>query len=123
MCQCAVRGPHLCLSGGRYARRGMKLTDWQRWMGNREGRQEHNVRAERGAKTETRNREPTAMPLVADPILKEMPMDEKVKINCSAQADRDTLVAILARNGYTVRQGREKRGKTSAYTYFVEFWR
>ena len=50
-------------------------------------------------------------------------MDEKVKINCSAQADRDTLVAILARNGYTVRQGREKRGKTSAYTYFVEFWR
>lgn len=28
----------------------------------------------------------------------------------------------LARNGYTVRQGREKRGKTNAYTYFVEYW-
>ena len=49
-------------------------------------------------------------------------MDEKVKIDCSAQADRDTLVAILARNGYTVRQGREKRGKANAYTHFVEYW-
>lgn len=49
-------------------------------------------------------------------------MDEKVKIDCSTQADRDTLVSILARNGYTVRQGREKRGKTNSYTHFVEYW-
>lgn len=49
-------------------------------------------------------------------------MDNKKKIDCASAADRDTLVAILARNGYTVRQGREKRGKTNAYTYFVEYW-
>lgn len=49
-------------------------------------------------------------------------MDNKRKIDCSAALDRDALVAILARNGYTVRQGKEKRGKTNAYTYFVEYW-
>ena len=50
-------------------------------------------------------------------------MDDHIKIDCVSAADRDTLVTILAHNGYTVRQGKEKRGKTSAYTYFVEFWR
>lgn len=49
-------------------------------------------------------------------------MDNKKKIDCASAPDRDTLVAILARNGYTVRQGSEKRGKTNAYTYFVEYW-
>lgn len=49
-------------------------------------------------------------------------MDERRKIDCSSPADRDVLVAILARNGYTVRQGREKRGKANAYAYFVEYW-
>lgn len=49
-------------------------------------------------------------------------MDNTKKIDCAAAADRDILVAILARNGYTVRQGREKRGKTNTYTYFVEYW-
>ena len=31
-----------------------------------------------------------------------------MKIRCSNAADRDTLVVILARNGYTVRQVKEK---------------
>lgn len=46
---------------------------------------------------------------------------EPVKIYISAPGDRDAAVMILARNGYTVRQGREKNGKT--YKYFVEFFR
>jgi hypothetical protein len=33
--------------------------------------------------------------------------------------DRDAVVAILARNGYTVRQGKEKRGNKSVS--FVEY--
>ena len=45
------------------------------------------------------------------------------KIDCAKAADRDELVRILAANGYTVRQGREKRGKSSVYTYFVEYWK
>ncbi len=49
-------------------------------------------------------------------------MEEKKKIDCAGAADRDTLVAILARNGYTVRNGKEKRGKSNTYTYFVEYW-
>ena len=49
-------------------------------------------------------------------------MDNKKKIDCSAAPDRDALVSILARNGYTVRHGKEKRDKTNAYTYFVEYW-
>lgn len=50
-------------------------------------------------------------------------MNGRVKIDCAKETDRDLLVAILARNGYTVRQGREKRGKSSSYTYFVEYWK
>ena len=50
-------------------------------------------------------------------------MPERQKIDCELKADRDALVMILARNGYTVRIGREKRGKANAYTYFVEYWR
>ena len=50
-------------------------------------------------------------------------MTERGKIDCAGAADRDVLVMILAKNGYTVRQGREKRGAAKAYTYFVEFWR
>ncbi len=49
-------------------------------------------------------------------------MEEKKKIDCAGAPDRDALVAILARNGYTVRQGKEKRGKSNTYTYFVEYW-
>ncbi len=35
--------------------------------------------------------------------------------------DRAQLVKILAVNGYTVRITRQKRGKSNAYDYFVEF--
>ena len=50
-------------------------------------------------------------------------MDERRKIDCTSAADRDTLVMILARNGYTVRQAKEKRGTSKSYTYFVEYWK
>lgn len=49
-------------------------------------------------------------------------MDDRIKIDCASAADRDILVTILARNGYTARQGKEKRGKTNVYTHFVEYW-
>lgn len=49
-----------------------------------------------------------------------MPVTEK--IYCAAPADRDMLVTILARNGYTVRQGRERPGASSKYKYYVEYW-
>lgn len=48
---------------------------------------------------------------------------DRLKIDCAREADRDALVTILARNSYTVRQGRKKRGKGNAYTYFVEYWK
>ena len=41
------------------------------------------------------------------------------RVYIAAPADRDAVVAVLARNGYTVRQGREKSGKS--YKWFVEF--
>lgn len=44
-----------------------------------------------------------------------------IKIYIAAAGDRDAAVTVLARNGYTVRQGREKSGK--AYKYFVEYFR
>lgn len=44
-----------------------------------------------------------------------------IKIYIAAPGDRDAVVAVLARNGYTVRQGRERSGK--AYKYFVEYFR
>ena len=37
--------------------------------------------------------------------------------------DRDAVVQILARNGYTVRQVKEKVGKNTRYNYYVEFWK
>lgn len=50
-------------------------------------------------------------------------MNDRIKIDCESKADRDALVGILARNGYTVRIGREKRGKSTTYTYYVEYWK
>lgn len=44
-----------------------------------------------------------------------------VKIYIAAPSDRDSAVMILAKNGYTVRQGREKNGKT--YKWYVEYFR
>lgn len=50
-------------------------------------------------------------------------MADRLKIDCASSADRDALIAILARNGYTVRQGKEKRGTSKSYTHYVEYWR
>ena len=43
-----------------------------------------------------------------------------MKIRCSNAADRDSLVVILARNGYTVRQGKEKAAGEKTYTHYME---
>ena len=45
----------------------------------------------------------------------------RTKVYISLPQDRDAVVAVLARNGYTVRQGKEKRGKS--YDKYVEFWK
>lgn len=44
-------------------------------------------------------------------------------IECAKETDRDALSVILVRNGYTVRRHRERRGKSNAYTYFIEYWK
>ena len=43
-----------------------------------------------------------------------------MKLKCASSADRDTLVVILARNGYTVRQVKEKKPGESRTSYYVE---
>lgn len=43
-----------------------------------------------------------------------------MKLKVAKQEDRDQMVVILARNGYTVRQGKEKRNGDKTFTYFVE---
>ena len=50
-------------------------------------------------------------------------MGERYKIDCAKEDDRKLLVTILASNGYTVHLCREKRGTSSAYTHFVEYWK
>lgn len=50
-------------------------------------------------------------------------MAETVKVEIEKADDRDAMLMILGRNGYTVRQSREKVGKSSRYTHYVEFWR
>jgi hypothetical protein len=49
-----------------------------------------------------------------------MPRD---KLFIESAADRDATVQILARNKYTVRQGREKINGSSSYSHYVEYWR
>lgn len=46
---------------------------------------------------------------------------KSTKVYIGLPQDRDAVVTILARNGYTVRQGKEKVGKT--YVKYVEFWK
>lgn len=48
---------------------------------------------------------------------------EHQKIACDIKPDRAELVRILAEQGYTVRIGRVKSGKSNAYTYYVEYWK
>lgn len=45
----------------------------------------------------------------------------KTKLYIGLPQDRDAVVTILARNGYTVRQSKEKVGKT--YAKYVECWK
>ena len=45
----------------------------------------------------------------------------RTRLYISSPADRDTVLMILGRNDYTVRQGREKQGnRTLSY---VEYWK
>lgn len=46
---------------------------------------------------------------------------ERTRIEVALPQDRDAVVAILARNGYTVRQGKERKGKV--YVKYVEYWK
>lgn len=48
-------------------------------------------------------------------------MTEKLYI--AKPDDRESVIVILARNGYTVRQGREKNPSTGKSAGFVEYWR
>lgn len=50
-------------------------------------------------------------------------MDNRNRIECTKPEDRDMLVMILARNGYTVKQLKEPKGKGRMYTHFIEYWR
>ena len=50
-------------------------------------------------------------------------MPETFRIDCAKASDREALVVILVRNGYAVRVGKEKRGTSKAFQFFVEFWR
>lgn len=43
-----------------------------------------------------------------------------MKFKIAKPEDRDAMIMILARNGYTVRQGKEKKPGDKAYTAFVE---
>ena len=43
-----------------------------------------------------------------------------MKIKVAKAEDRDTMVMILARNGYTVRQGKEKTPGAKAAVSYVE---
>lgn len=43
-----------------------------------------------------------------------------MKLRVSKPEDRDAMIVILARNGYTVRQGEEKKPGDKAATSFVE---
>ena len=43
-----------------------------------------------------------------------------MKLKIAKPEDRDSVIVILARNGYTVRQGREKKPGDKAATASVE---
>ncbi len=48
---------------------------------------------------------------------------ERQRIECAKESDRDMLAMILVRNEYTVRHGKEKKGNSTAYTHFIEYWK
>lgn len=51
------------------------------------------------------------------------PMNEHLFIECAKSADREILAVILVKNGYTVRERREKKGKSNTYVYYIEYWK
>lgn len=50
-------------------------------------------------------------------------MADVLRMEIEKSEDRDAVVVILARNGYTVQQTKEKIGKNTRYTYYVEAWK
>ena len=46
----------------------------------------------------------------------------KNKLHITKPDDRESVIVILARNGYTVRQGREKDHGTGKTVSYVEYW-
>lgn len=46
----------------------------------------------------------------------------KNKLHIAKPDDRESVIVILARNSYTVRQGREKDPGTGKTVAFVEYW-
>lgn len=44
----------------------------------------------------------------------------KMKLDIQKEEDRLTVAAILVKNGYTVKQGKEKRGNGNLYTHFLD---
>lgn len=44
----------------------------------------------------------------------------KYRLYIINQGDRDAVVTVLAKNGYTVRQGKEK--KINKWIHFIEYW-
>lgn len=50
-------------------------------------------------------------------------MTDPVRVVVDNKDDRDTMVVILARNGYTVRQVKEKATGSTKNTTYVEFWK
>ncbi|MGX8711648.1 MAG: hypothetical protein ACQGTM_15555 [bacterium] len=46
----------------------------------------------------------------------------KTKLLITKPDDRESVIVILARNGYTVRQGREKDHGTGKTVAFAEYW-
>lgn len=50
-------------------------------------------------------------------------MENRQRIYCTRADERKSLVTILARNGYTVRIGKEKPAGGKAQVFFVEHWR
>jgi hypothetical protein len=47
----------------------------------------------------------------------------KTRVYIERESDRDVLITILARNGYIVRQGKEKPKGGTRWQYYVEYWR
>lgn len=47
----------------------------------------------------------------------------KERIHITKPDDRESVIVILARNGYTVRQGREKDAGAGKTVAFVEYWK